>query len=260
MEFFKKTFDTNYFDLYPIGDIHFGSRQCNEKFVKQVIGEIKDNPNAYWVGMGDFMENAIIGSKSDVYTQTLPPKEQLEYLVELFMPIKDKGLFLIPGNHEARTHRLVGLIPEQFMAYQLDMQYKEHSCLATLQVQSKAPNSFMCYFHHNSGGGYTKGGKINRADKLRLIVPTADATFSGHFHLTSRVPTTWYDAGKTRVNKHVGHDYIIGSALEYQGSYAEEKAKPSATVEFIKVRFVGCTSGREDNRKQIYSVIVPERK
>jgi len=258
MEFFKKKFDNNFFDLYPIGDLHFGSRQCNEKFVRQVVNEVKDNEHAAWVGMGDLMENAIIGSKSDVYMQTLPPKEQMEYIVELLYPIKDKGLFIIPGNHESRTHRLVGLIPEQYIAYQLDIPFKGYSCFANLQVASKNPNTFMCYFHHGSGGGYTKGGKVNAAGKLRLIAPTADAIFSGHTHTTSRMPVTWYDSGRRKVIKHVGYDYIIGSALEYDGSYAEEKAKPSATVEFIRVRFMGGSTGKYDNRKQIYSVITPE--
>lgn len=257
MKFYHIKFRTKQMNLYPIGDWHYGSRQCNEKFIKQIVGEIERDENAYWVGMGDFMENAIVGSKSDVYTQVLPPKEQMEYIVEVLSPIKDKGLFMIAGNHESRTHRMVGLTPEQYIGIQLDVPYGGFSSLAVLQMESKTPNSFTCYFHHNYGGGFTHGGKVNRADALRKIVPTADAIFSGHFHITSRIPFTWYDAGQIRVIKHVGYNYITGSALEWDGSYAEEKAKPSATTEHIKVTFKGCTSGKKDNRKQIYKVIIP---
>ena len=257
MKFYHKKFKAREITLYPIGDWHFGSRQCNEEFIKQIIGEIKEDDDAYWVGMGDFMENAVVGSKSDVYTQVLPPKEQMEHIVELLTPIKGKGLFMIAGNHESRTHRMVGLTPEQYMGIQLDVPYGGFSCLAVLQMESKTPNSFTCFFHHGAGGGFTPGGKVNSAVALRKIVPTADATFSGHSHTTSRIPFTWYDAGKTRVLKHVGYNYIIGSALEWNESYAEEKAKPSATIEHIKVTFKGCTSGKKDNRKQIYEVIVP---
>ena len=257
MKFYHKKFKTKQMTLYPIGDWHFGSRQCNEDFIKQIVNEIKADDDAYWVGMGDFMENAVVGSKSDVYTQTLPPKEQMEHIVETLTPIKEKGLFMIAGNHESRTHRMVGLTPEQYIGIQLDVPYGGFSCLAVLQMKSKAPNTFTCYFHHNYGGGFTHGGKVNRADALRKIVPTADAIFSGHFHITSRIPFTWYDAGKTRVKKYIGFNYITGSALEWDGSYAEEKAKPSATVEHIKIIFKGCTSGNKDNRKQIYEVITP---
>lgn len=260
MKFFYHKFPKKYFTLYCLGDWHVGSKQCNETFIKQVIDEIKEDPDGYWVGLGDFMENAIIGSKSDVYTQTLPPKEQMEHVVELLSPIQDKGLFTISGNHESRTHRLVGLTPEEYISYQLGVKFMGFSCLASLQVASKNPNTFTIFAHHSTGGGYTPGGKVNKAESLRKIVPTADAIFSGHSHITSRIPFTWYDAGRTRVLKHVGYNYVIGSALEWGGSYAEEKAKPSATVEHIKVRFVGCTSGRYDNRKQEYEVISPRGK
>ena len=257
MKFFHRKFETKDFNLYPIGDWHLGSQQCKEKFVKQVVEKINHDPNGYWVGMGDFMENAIIGSKSDVYTQTMPPKEQMKYIVELLKPIKEKGLFLIAGNHESRTHRLVGLTPEEYIGYQLDIPFKGFSCYAIFQLESKTPSSFKCFFHHNVGGGYTAGGKINRSDALRRIVPTADATFSGHFHITSRIPYTWYDVGRKRIMVHVGYNYVIGSALDWSGSYAEEKGKPAAAVEQIVITFRGCTSGKRDNRKQIYKIIVP---
>jgi len=257
MQFFYKKFDRKDFNLYPIGDWHLGSRQCREEFIKKVIGEIHDDPDGYWVGMGDWMENAIIGSKSDVYTQTLPPKEQMEHIVGLLKPIKEKGLFAIAGNHESRTHRLVGLTPEEYICFQLGIPFKGFSCYAVFQLRSKTPNSFKCYFHHNVGGGYTHGGKVNRADALRKIVPTADAAFSGHFHTTSRIPYTWYDVGRTQIMTHVGYNYIIGSALDWSGSYAEEKGRPAATVEHIVVNFRGCTSGKKDNRRQAYRVITP---
>jgi hypothetical protein len=258
MEFFYKKFDTPAITLYPIGDFHYGSRQCNIPFIKQVVDEIKHTKNAWWVGMGDMMENAIMGSKSDMYTQTVSPKEQIKEIVDLLKPIKDKGLFMIAGNHEQRTMRAVGLIPEDHIALQLDIPYKGFSCYAVLQTKSHhEPLCFSCYFHHNYGGGYTNGGKVNRADSLRKFVPTADATFSGHFHITSRLPVTWYEPARIEVKKKIGYDYITGSALTWNGSYAEEKAKPPASVEFIKVTFVGCTNGRRDNRQQIYEVIIP---
>jgi len=257
MQFLYKRFPTQSFTLMPLGDWHLGSKQCNETFIKQVVEEVRSTPDTYWCGMGDLGENAVIGSKSDIYTQTLPPREQLEHIVDLLKPIKDKGLFMISGNHEMRTHRLVGLMPEEYIGYQLDIPFAGFSCLAVFQVKSKNPNTFTCYFHHSTGGGFTPGGKINRAEALRKIVPTADAIFSGHSHITSRIPFTWYDAGRTRVLKHVGYNYVIGSALEWGDSYAEEKAKPSATVEHISVKFRGCTSGKYDNRKQEYRVISP---
>ena len=258
MQFFERTFSTPSITIYPLGDFHFGSEQCNKQFLAQVIEEIRENPLAYWVGMGDMIENAIVGSKSDVYTQTAQPKDQIDYIVKLLTPIKEKGLFLIAGNHEQRTTRLVGLIPEQHIAMMLGLPYAGFSCLAFFQVKSKGPVGFSCYFHHNFGGGYTPGGKVNVAAKLRQIVPTADATFTAHVHTTSRMPVTWYECSYKSILEKTGYDYCIGSALMWDRSYAEERAKRPATQEFIKVTLVGGTSGRADNRKQIYGVIEKE--
>jgi len=246
MEFFRKDFDCEQFTLYPFGDWHLGSKQCDEDFIKQVIEEIATTDNAYWVGMGDLMENALVGSRSDVYTQVIPPEEQMMYICELLEPIKDKALFLIAGNHEARTHRLTGIRSELFISQRLDIPYKQFSCYAFFTPSAKLPNNkrkklmgFRCYFHHDYGGGWTPGGKVNKAHKLREITPNADATFSGHFHITSRIPYRWAEIGSG--GKHIwnrtGYDYITGSALKWDSSYAEEKAKPMAAMEFVKVTF-----------------------
>jgi len=255
-----KSFDipAKQFTLYPLGDWHYGSRQCDVKFIKKVIAEIQDNPDAKWVGMGDLIENAILGSKSDIYLQTISPKEQIEVVCDLLAPIKDKGLFLVAGNHEARTMRAVGLYPEEIISSKLWIPFVGHSCLAVFDLEkAKTPRSFSCYFHHNRGGGYTAGGKVNRSLRLRDIAPTVDATFSGHFHTTSRIPETWYEPGYGQVLKKTGYDYIIGSALTYDESYAEELAKPPATVEHIKVTFIGNNRGDTVCRQQIYEVITP---
>lgn len=245
--------------LFPIGDWHLGSRQCDKKFIKKVLGIIKEDPIARWVGMGDLLENAIIGSKSDVYLQKDAPEKQLEEVVELLEPIRDKGLFMIPGNHEERTMRVVGLRPNKVMARQLGIPFLSYSALATLDLtEARTPRSFTCYFHHNAGGGYTPGGKVNNAARLRGIVPTADATFSAHMHTTARIPVKWFDAGYKKLIEKRGYDYIIGAALTYKDSYAEEKAARAAPVEQIAVTFVGATTGQRDNRRQIYEIILPD--
>jgi hypothetical protein len=258
LKFFSREFPSTQIRLYPLGDWHFGSPQCHETFIQKVVDTIKSDKDAYWVGMGDLMENAIVGSKGDTYTQTVPPREQMDYICDILAPISNKGLFVIAGNHEQRTMRVVGIIPEQYFSVKLGIPYLGFSCLANLSMnKARTPKSFNCYFHHNYGGGYTPGGKVNRAEALRKIVPTADAIFSGHFHTTSRVPVTWYDCGDKQVLKKTGYDYITGSALMWDESYAEEKGKPASTVEHIVVTFIGSKNGHGDSRRQIYEVIQP---
>jgi hypothetical protein len=243
-------------NLYPLGDWHWGSRQCEIPFIKRVVNRVRDDPDARWFGMGDLIENAIIGSKSDVYLQRIPPKEQVEAVCDILTPIKDKALFAISGNHEQRTMRLVGLSPDEIICSKLWIPYARHSCLAVIDLErAKTPRTFSFYAHHNTGGGYSIGGKLNRAAGLRDIVPTVDATFSGHFHTTGRTPVTWYEPGYERALKKTGYDYVIGSALSWDESYAEEKAKKPSTVEHICVTFVGNSRGDKVDKHQCYEVI-----
>ncbi len=262
MEFYKKEIESPTFTLYPIGDFHYGSEQCDVDFIKRVIKEIQHNPNAKWVGMGDFIENAIPGSPGDIHSQTVPPgQRQMDDICELLLPIADKGLFLIAGNHEARSRRNTGIIPEQYISLKLNIPYKGFSCLARFslfQSTSQQYRSCIAYFHHNCGGGYTRGGKVNKAEQLRLLVPTADAIFAGHFHITSRVAFTWFEAGMGQVIERVGYDYITGSALTWNKSYAEEKAKQAAVREFIRVTFSVKAIHQRWCIDQTYSIIKPE--
>ena len=256
MRYFRKDFDTPSFAIVPLGDTHYGSRQCNEKFFLSTVELIKEEKNTFCVLMGDMIENALVGSVGDIYEQVYSPRDQLKKVVKILKPIKNKILFVIDGNHEQRTTRVAGLKPSEDISALLEVPYGGFSCFARFKVDAKY-GIFTAYFHHNTGGGYTKGGKVNRSARLRDITPTADATFSGHMHTTARTPAEWYECRGKGIQKCVGYDYIIGSALEYDESYAEAKAKPPASTEFIRVTFVGSNTGKKDNRRQTYQVILP---
>lgn len=248
------------FNLIPLGDTHWGSPNCNQDFVRRVVLEVKEDPDAKVVLMGDLMENALIGSLGDVYKQQDGPQLQVQELVGLLTPIKDKILFAITGNHEERTAKRADLDPSQVICWGLNIPYMRYSCIARFILAGKAPKSFLCFFHHNRGGGATPGGKVNKAAKLRDIVPHADAIFSAHTHVTSAMENCWYDlteghTGEPRMVKRHGFDYIIGSALEYDDSYADAAAMRPAVCSFIKVRFENNSTGKKDGRRQIYSVI-----
>jgi hypothetical protein len=258
MKFFSINLPLRAVNLYPIGDWHLGSRQSFPRFIKQVLDEIRDDPEARWVSMGDLLENAIIGSKSDVYLSTQNPEDQIEAVIKFLDPIKDKCLFTIPGNHSARTMRVAGIDPDKVIADRLGVPYARYSALASFFL-AEAKTRAVCYFHHSRGGGSTPGGKVNAASKLRLIVPSADAVFCGHSHTTNREPLTWFDAGRSGLIRRQGYNYIIGSALTWKESYAEEKGMRPAAVEQIMVRFeVKSHHDHAKYLKQTFNIIQPE--
>lgn len=245
MEFFKRSFPSSSINLYPVGDWHYGSPQCDVKFIENIVKHISKDPHGYWCGMGDLLENALISTPGDIYTQLMPPKDQMDAIVKLLKPIEKKGLFMISGNHEQRTMKLAGIIPEQYMAASLSIPYLGYSVLAVFQMEKahRSTRTFSAYFHHDYGGGCKSGSKVNAAEKLRWIAPTVDAIFSAHVHLTARIARKWFEPGELHAVEKIGYDYQTGSALTWNQSYAEQKGMSPSVVEHIVVTLVGGCSG-----------------
>lgn len=99
-------------EVYFAHDIHYGSAQHDNKRWERFKRMIREKPNRYIVFVGDYCENAVVGSKSDIYTQTAPPWAQKEWLSEQFIELADRTMCIVPGNHENnRITRTCGLFP-----------------------------------------------------------------------------------------------------------------------------------------------------
>jgi hypothetical protein len=101
-----------YANIFFIHDWHFGSELFDnkkwEKFKRKVLSD--DHSFVCWIG--DMMENAIPGSKSDPLLQKLSPFEQKEMFIEQLIDFGDKTISVVPGNHEYnRTTKVCGLYP-----------------------------------------------------------------------------------------------------------------------------------------------------
>ena len=76
----------NVLRVYAIGDVHVGSEQFDERAVKTKIQRIKDDEQGVVVLCGDLGDYGLKNSKTNVYQATMQPKEQQEYIYELFLP------------------------------------------------------------------------------------------------------------------------------------------------------------------------------
>lgn len=109
-------FDTprefDFVDVHFINDLHYGSELFNERKWESFKKEILNNERAYLCWIGDLMENAIPGSKSDMFTQKHSPAEQKEWVTEQLHDLRNKTIAVAPGNHEYnRTTKASGLYP-----------------------------------------------------------------------------------------------------------------------------------------------------
>lgn len=88
-------------EILIASDPHNGSTNFSERkwsaFEKLIM-----QPNTYVIFVGDQMEYATRQSKSDVYTQTLSPRQQKDWWIEHLRPIVKEGkcLCVVDGNHE----------------------------------------------------------------------------------------------------------------------------------------------------------------
>jgi hypothetical protein len=110
--------------------------------------------------------------------------------VKIFVPIKDKILCVLPGNHENRVYKSDGLDITELMCAQLGIPEKYSPTTALLFIRfgkqsshkHNRPHLYTAYVTHGSGGGRKEGGKVNRLADLASIVD-ADIYIHAHTHL-----------------------------------------------------------------------------
>lgn len=99
-------------EILPIHDTHFGNECCDMKRYFKVRDYILSAPNRFVIWVGDLMENALPGSKSDPLSQTMTPFQQQEFITEQFCLLKDRTIAIVDGNHEGnRSLKMAGLYP-----------------------------------------------------------------------------------------------------------------------------------------------------
>ena len=82
--------DVPFINIYPLGDVHLGSKECNIELFKQWIEMVQSDPFGYVVVIGDVMNMGLKNSKSNVYEEVLTPVQQKEALYE-FPVVEVKG-------------------------------------------------------------------------------------------------------------------------------------------------------------------------
>ena len=179
-------------EIMPVADYHWADPHSDHAKIMEDIAYIRDHENCFCVLNGDLMDCAIASSIGDTYGATLSPMDELKVCMELFAPIADKILCVVPGNHEARHYRTNGIDLTELMCRQLGLEDRFSPTTALLFVRFGRLNSekdghhrkacYTVYVSHGNGGGRKEGGKIQRLVDLSTIVD-ADVYICGHTHL-----------------------------------------------------------------------------
>lgn len=98
-------------EVFFAHDIHHGSDISDMKKWDRFKKDILSEPNRYIIWVGDYCEVALANSKSNIYAQTKDIECQRMWMEQQFFDLKERTIAIVPGNHENRINKLVGLFP-----------------------------------------------------------------------------------------------------------------------------------------------------
>lgn len=217
--------------IYPIFDLHIGAAEWMEAEWTAAKKRILDDPSAYIVIGGDMINNGIKSSVTNVYAETMRPREQKALLTKELEPLKDKILCLTGGNHEQRSAREVDENPLYDVACKLDLEhlYRENGCFLILRFGNEKRDglknpTYMLAVLHGAGGGMYIGSGANRGERFGAVIDGLDALITGHTHkpITFPVGKLVFDAQNKRVTQKQFRVVVATSWLGY-GDYAMRK-------------------------------------
>jgi len=224
--------------LLVIGDLHMGDKAFGKESRRKIDGYIKwvkDTPNARVILNGDLLNTATRESKSSPFEQDMDLQEQIQKVADLLMPIKDKIIGAVMGNHERRIFDFAGFDPTvsllSFLGIKVQDVYCKYCGLLKIKVGSRKHGNklinrtaYTIVFHHTTGGGKLIGSKLNRVDQMRQsTVSNADVYIGSHNHSLSTAQTAVmeYNPYSETVEKRQQTLVSAGGYLEWSNSYAE---------------------------------------
>ena len=175
--------------IVPISDVHIGAREQMwnewESFCKRVLSD----PNVYITLGGDLINNGTRSSVSNLFEETMRPRDQKRLMVEMLEPIKDRILCAVSGNHERRSGKDADDDPTYDILCKLDVEhlYRENIAFMKIQMGDSAANgklnpTYTLVVTHGAGGGALTGGAVNRNERFGYAIDGADALIIGHTH------------------------------------------------------------------------------
>jgi len=202
MEIGKRILETKQKELniYFLGDMHLGNCNFDEKSLKESVEIVKNDPNGYWFGMGDYIEAiTYLGDKrfdpitiaKNFKIRDLKdlPRKQMQEIYQMLEPIDEKCLALLVGNHEEayikyNTSDIYDIFQNMFKSKPQKLGYVGFYVLGIKNRKGTNKVNYTIKFslnHGTGGGGYLEGYPTNLVHKV-FKYTYADINVMGHIH------------------------------------------------------------------------------
>ena len=252
--------DFDFIELFPLSDLHVGDALSDSKLFYDFVQFILAEPYRYLMGLGDLINNNLKHSAGSTYEDIMSPGQQKKEIVRFLMPVRDRLLGMVGGNHEGRTKKEVDLDITEEVADKLGVPFREEEALWVIRFGNRRPSDktkvrpyvYTVYGTHGSWGGKRPGSAINNAEDLSRGM-LCDVYVAGHAHkrighrATIRIPDT--RNGKVTEMEQL---YVCASSwLKYGGYGARKSYRPQVrgTAPVVLGR------GPGQDQKEMYAVI-----
>lgn len=222
-----------------LADAHLGHKNFNRKKFIEVVDWILLN-DAFWFGGGDLIENSNKNSVGAGWAeQTCTPQEQIETIVELLSPIKDRCLGLINGNHEDRAFKQSGINPTQVIAGMLGVTMAGDEIFIIIANNKKdvgKGKAYTIYGCHTNTTNKNAGLAFNTMELKVSTWMNVDVMCKAHGHdLGFSPPSIRIDIDKNNlaVVEREMYYWLVGHYLNRPDSYIAKtsgRPKPLGTV------------------------------
>lgn len=213
--------------LFPLSDIHLGSKNCNLDFFYEWCRRFEKAPdNKAIYLLGDMLE--FNTTRIDAYGSIMSTHEALERLIELLEPYKEYIRYVCTGNHEARTIKEYNYDITRQIASRLDAEYTRNDFFDKIVDGDK---EFIVYGKH--GTKTSKNLLLNMNNFVNdMNHINADLYVQGHNHYSSFYSQyeRSYNGGKRAYYLFSGH------FLNYEDSYAHDKGLLVSPCSFSRLK------------------------
>lgn len=219
--------------LIPLGDIHYGAPLCDINKLKETIEWIKNKPRVRVILMGDLIDAGLrdsVGGGS--FDNDSTPEKQIDYILDLITPIKNKVWCVLHGNHEERIIQKTSIDVSKMMARTLGVPYAGDSAYIRVKI---GDTSYKVFAIHGNAGSLTPAGKLNGCMKIATYVD-ADMYIMGHVHELMSHSTVYIrmNVKDKMIEKDKRYYVLSGHFLKY-GGYAEQKGYNPGKTGVVKI-------------------------
>lgn len=225
----------NYAEVVFIGDVHWGSQQCNKNKFLDMINYCYIN-GLYVFLMGDLIEMATRDSiGAGIYEQEFIGQNQVEDMIRILKPLATQKLILglLQGNHEERVYKSTGINISRIMANVLDVPYLGDACWNLFKVKNQ---SYYVYTLHGRTNARYEGTALTALERLSSSF-NADLVAMGHAHKLISSHIINQDVRNNCVIERKKFLLITGSYLSYDKSYAQTSGLNISKIGSPKVKF-----------------------